>query len=115
MVGAAQAAARTALTPGDIKPAGREPRKAMPAGARSGAELPAVCGLGRFFELEVDLVKQFFGLLGVATHIPFVGSLCSRNLLPRLTRQPLGRGEIGMTSGIDISHRRIPHTRGTRQ
>ncbi len=58
-------------------------------------------------QLNVDLVQQILGLLGVTTQIKFIRGLSGRNSFPRLVCQALGRGEIGMTDGADVPYRRI--------
>ena len=64
--------------------------------------LPMVRRLRGRLQLHVDLVQQILGLLGVTTQIKFIRGLSGRNSFPRLVRQALGRGEIGMTDGADV-------------
>src|SRR5262249_25042807 len=70
-------------------------------GFRVGHLLAVRC-FGCQFQLVVRLIQEVLRLLRVALHIELVSPLCGRDLLPRLSGEPLRRGDTGMPPRGDI-------------
>src|SRR5579872_955488 len=55
------------------------------------------------FQFAVDFVQQIFRLLRVTFHVPLIGLLRGYDLLESLLAEALGRRDVRMATGVDVS------------
>ena len=70
--------------------------------------LTPICRFGGLLQLGVRLFEQRLGFLGVAGHVPFVGSLSGGDALESLLAEALRGCQIRVASGTDV----VPWTLG---
>ena len=71
--------------------------------------LPPIRGLGRLLELPVHFIQQFFRLLGMPLHIPFIRFLRIEDSLPSLPREALSSREVRMPRAGNVAFGSLCH------